>query len=184
MSFSSASTVKTLAASRATTAALLVSAVALWAFIFVDPSQALAHSNDLVLHAAPTVGSEDAPVQLVYFYRSDCAYCTEMSPLVRRLVRENSDLVYARFVQITTDGSVDGPVADICAERVASGTFRQREACLSDSALREGAEADLALAERLGVDAVPAVILGSSLTTGAVPYATLDSLLQVTVADL
>ena len=184
MPSSSANAVKALATSRATTATLVVSAIALWAFIAVSPSQAPAHSNDLVFRAAPTVGSEATPLQLVYFYRSDCEYCAETGPAVRRLVRENGDLVHARFVQITTDGSVDGPVAAICDERVASGTFRQREACLTDSALRTDAGADLALAETLGVDAVPTIILGSSLTVGAVPYATLDSLLQVAVADL
>ena len=174
---------RSLASSRATTFVLLGAAIALWSFILTAPSRAETHSNDLDVRAAPTVGDHHAPVQLIYFYRPDCVYCAEVTPAIQRLVSENGDVVYARLVQVTTDRTVDGPVADICAERSAGRPVYEHSYCLADASLRADVEADLALADRLGVDGVPTILLGRSRIVGVVSYSTLDSLLQVSVAD-
>lgn len=184
MSHSFADSLRSFATAKAATPILLLSAISLWAFILAGPSDVLPNSNDLTLRAAPTVGDERGPLQLVYFYRPDCQYCTQTEPLVRRLVRENGDVVHARFVRITTDGSVEGPIAGLCASRTEGRPATELEACLADPALRADVEADLALAERYDVDAVPAVWVGQHLSVGAVPYDSLAALLQVAVADL
>lgn len=176
------SSVRAIVSSNVTTIVLVLSAVALWAFVEARPSHTLPNGSAITLQAAPVVGDASSPVQLVYFYRSDCSWCKQMSPNVRRLVQEHGDVVHARYVQITTDGTSEGPIATTCADRTGATRGGAFDACITDPVVRTAVEADLATAKRLGVSSVPAVIIGGYSAIGFVPYASLDSLYAAAVA--
>lgn len=168
--------------SRATTSLLLLSAAALWAFVLVRPPAVLPDSNDVVLSAASVVGDLGAPLQIVYFYRSDCSWCHQMSPNVRRLIREHGDAAHARFVQVTTDWTAEDPIAAVCADRTGASAGAAFEACSTSTSVRKAVEADLATAKRLGIGSVPAILIGESSVIGAMSYPALDSLYAAAVS--
>ena len=152
----------------------------------------------------PVGGNPDGDVTVVEFFDVRCPYCRKMLPVVAELLRSDPKirLVY-KDIPILGPSSTLGARALLAAQRqggylklrdaVMTGTPNITEDSLretvkrvgldwdrlqhdmSDPAIQARLDANLKLAQTLGIDGTPVYIVGSKLLPGAVDLAELQS---------
>ncbi len=156
----------------------------------------------------PVAGNPQGDVTVVEFYDLRCPYCRKMLPAMEALVARDSRLrLVFKDIPILGEASVLGARAVLAAQRqggylrlqsaVMSGSGQISETSLREAAIASGLDwerlrrdmeapdllarinANLRLAQSLGIDGTPTFVVGGKLLPGAVP---LDELQQAVAA--
>ncbi|NKC32998.1 DsbA family protein [Falsiroseomonas selenitidurans] len=155
--------------------------------------------------ADPVKGNPEGDLTVVEFFDARCGYCKQLHPTMEALLRRDRNLrVVMKDLPILGPASVVatrallaaqrqgryGPFYDALmalrvepteavlrqqAERVGLDWARLRRD-MADPALQARIEANLRLAQALGVDGTPALVIGRTLVPGAVDLPTLERL--------
>lgn len=151
----------------------------------------------------PVAGNPQGDVTVVEFYDVRCPYCRRMLPVMADLIRQDPKLrIVYKDIPILGPGSVVGAKATLAADR--QGAYlRMREALMTgpaqidlatvkaaagklgldwdrlqrdmaDPAIEARIQANLRLANALGISGTPAFIIGDRLIPGAVSLADLQ----------
>ncbi len=152
----------------------------------------------------PVAGNPDGDVTVVEFYDLRCPYCRQMLPVVADLLTRDAKVrLVFKDIPVLGPPSVLGARAVLAAQRqggylrlqqaVMSGTGQITESSLHAAADRAGLDwtrlqremggtdiraridANLALAQGLGIDGTPTFVVGSRLLPGAVPLQELQA---------
>jgi protein-disulfide isomerase len=153
---------------------------------------------------SPSIGNPNGDVTLIEFFDYHCGYCKRFFPEIPKLLEEDKGVrvIFKEFPILSEDSaalavySIDPKkYYDYHIELMnSSGKFT--EDMLTDAATHIGIDADAfkkafqdperkktieanrKLADDLGVDATPAIIIGTELLPGAVPYEDLKAKIQ------
>lgn len=165
----------------------------------------VAHRDALVTPQDPVAGNPHGKVTIVEFYDTRCPYCRKLEPEMEKFLAQdhNVKLVY-KDLPILGPASLLGSKAVLAAQRQ-GGYLRLREALMQlppnttldmikqtalklgldwpklkhdmdDPAIRKQIDTNLSLAQLLGIQGTPALIIGNQLVPGAVDMADLQKL--------
>ncbi|EHM03429.1 DsbA-like protein [Acetobacteraceae bacterium AT-5844] len=165
-----------------------------------------AHADALLRNAADAVkGNPQGDVTLVEFFDARCGYCKILHPTLQQLLRTDRNIrVVMKDLPILGPNSVLASRALVAAQRQGKyvefqdALMRLRgeptEAVLKteaerlglnwarlrqdmdDPAIEQRLQANIALAQALGIQGTPAIVIGDTLVPGAVDLATLQQL--------
>jgi len=164
-----------------------------------------AHQRALVAPQDPVAGNPHGRVTIVEFYDTRCPYCRKLDPEMEKFLAQdhNVKLVY-KDLPILGPASVLGAKA-VLAAQLQGGYLRLREALMKlppdttfdmikqaalklgldwpklkqdmdDPGVQKRIDANLKLAQLLGIQGTPALIVGDQLVPGAVDMADLQKL--------
>jgi protein-disulfide isomerase len=165
-----------------------------------------AHAEPLFRDPAdPAVGNPQGAVTVVEFFDPRCGYCKQMRPVIAELLRRNPDVRWVmKDLPILGQSSVQASRALLAAQR--QGKYAElhdallklredpteavlkREAervgldwaklkrDMDDPAIQRRIETNMRLAQALGVQGTPAMVVGGTLVPGAVDLAALEKL--------
>lgn len=162
--------------------------------------------------ADPSKGNPRGDLTIVEFFDARCGYCKQMHPAMEALLRRDPNLrVVLKDLPILGPASVVASRALLAAQR--QGRYSQLYDALmalrgepTESALRQQAErvgidwarlrrdmedpalqarieTNLRLAQRLGIEGTPALIIGNALVPGAIDLPALERLVAEARAD-
>jgi protein-disulfide isomerase len=165
----------------------------------------LAHSKELVRPDDPVAGNPHGSVTIVEFFDVRCPYCREMNPVVERLLRHDHAVrLVFKDLPVLGPSSRLASTALLAAQRQ-DGYFKLRTALMAappditEATVRAAAEqvgldwprlqrdmkdptigrrldANLKLAQALGIDGTPTFVIGHDLVPGAVDLAALEKM--------
>ncbi len=171
-------------------------------------SRAAIAQNQLVTPADPSVGNANGDITIVEFFDTRCPYCRKLDPVMDSFLSKDRKvrLVY-KDLPILGPGSVMGTKALLAAQKqnayammreavmklprdttlpqieaTARGLgldWPQMEKDMADPAIQARIDANLKLAQELGIQGTPALIVGNELIPGAIDLQEL----QKAVAD-
>jgi protein-disulfide isomerase len=157
--------------------------------------------------ADPEIGNPQARVSVVEFYDTRCPYCREMRPELAALAQRDPDVrVVFKDIPILGPSSVVEARALLAAQRqggyaamqaaIMSDSESPTDAALRATATRLGMSGDrlmrdmndpaigarlaanTALAQSLGIDGTPAIVIGNQLVPGAISLDDLQKLVD------
>ncbi|WGF89003.1 DsbA family protein [Marinivivus vitaminiproducens] len=167
----------------------------------------IAARSDELLHdpAAPVAGNPDGDVTMVEFMDFQCGYCRRMVPTIQALIADDPDLrVVFKELPVLGPESVEAAKAALASARQgkyldyhlalmasedlsAEGLRTQAEAVglnvdrlfedMKSPEIAAAIDANLALANELGVEGTPALVIGDAFVPGAVDGDQLRSLI-------
>jgi protein-disulfide isomerase len=152
----------------------------------------------------PAAGNPHGRVTLIEFYDLHCPYCRRMAPVMQSLLAARPDLrIVYKDIPILGPGSVLGARAVLAAQKqggyvklqqaIMAGPSQITEDTLRDAAMQAGLDwvrlrrdmddpaiqaridANLALAQQLGIQGTPAYVVGGAMLAGAMPLADLET---------
>ncbi len=171
-------------------------------------SRAAIAQNQLVTPADPSVGDANGDITIVEFFDTRCPYCRKLDPVMDSFLAKDRKvrLVY-KDLPILGPGSVMGTKALLAAQKqnayarmrdavmklprdttlpqieaTARGLgldWPQMEKDMADPAIQARIDANLKLAQELGIQGTPALVVGNELIPGAIDLPEL----QKAVAD-
>jgi protein-disulfide isomerase len=165
-----------------------------------------AHADDLLRDPAdPVKGNPQGSVTVVEFFDARCGYCRQMEPAMAELLKRDGDVrlvlkdlpvlgpnsvlasralfaaqrqgKYAELhdALLAMRGDTPEPVLQAEAERVGLDWARLRRD-MDDPTVQQRIDRNLRLAQSLGIQGTPALVVGEALVPGAVDLAALQGL--------
>lgn len=166
-----------------------------------------AHRDALVSPQDPVAGNPHGSVTIVEFYDTRCPYCRRLEPEMEAFLAKDHDVkLVLKDLPILGPASVLGSKA-VLAAQMQGGYDKLREAIMKmppdttlamiqqaaeklgldwpklqrdmkDPAIQKRIDANLKLAQALGIQGTPALIVGDQLVPGAVTMAELQKLVE------
>lgn len=162
-----------------------------------------AHRDLLVNPADPVAGNPHGDVTIVEFFDTRCPYCRQLEPVVDRVLAQDHDvkLVYkdlpilgpqsvlgsqallaaqqqggydklrAAVMKMPPDTTL--PMIEAAAKKLGLNWTRMKQD-MNDPAIKQRIKANLELAQALGIEGTPALVIGNTLIPGAVGFSELQ----------